>query len=117
MSARVLVTGASGFVGRALCGALIGRCQVRGAVRRPGEGCSLDGTEVILGSLSADFDWTDALFGVSEVVHCAARVHVMNEESSDPLAEYRMFQFRGDHYRYIEVCPRAELSGYRTYCG
>ena len=111
MSARVLVTGANGFVGRALCGALIGRCQVRGAVRRPGEGCSLDGAELVPGSLSADFDWTDALVGVSVVVHCAARVHVMNEESADPLAEFRRVNVDGT----LRLARQAAAAGVRRF--
>jgi nucleoside-diphosphate-sugar epimerase len=89
MSPSVLVTGANGFVGKALCEALSRRYEVRGAIRKLGEGCSLDVTEVVPGSLSADFDWTDALVGVSVVVHCAARVHVMNEKTANPLTEFR----------------------------
>jgi nucleoside-diphosphate-sugar epimerase len=111
MSARVLVTGASGFVGKALCGALIGRCQVRGAVRKPGEDCSLDGTELVPGSLSADFDWTDALVGVSVVVHCAARVHVMSEESSDPLAEFRRVNVDGT----LRLARQAAAAGVKRF--
>ncbi len=58
-------------------------------------GHPLEGTELIPGSLSADFDWSDALVGVSVVVHCAARVHVMNEKSSNPLAEFRRVNVEG----------------------
>lgn len=58
-------------------------------------GHSLEGTELIPGSLSADFDWSDALVGVSVVVHCAARVHVMNEKSPNPLAEFRRVNVEG----------------------
>ena len=38
---------------------------------------------------AAPLDWREALAGVELVVHCAARVHVMQEQSSDPLAEFR----------------------------
>jgi nucleoside-diphosphate-sugar epimerase len=111
MSAKVLVTGASGFVGSALCRALIGRCQVRGAVRKPGESSSLDGIELVPGSLSADFDWTDALVGVSVVVHCAARVHVMYEESSDPLAEFRRVNVDGT----LRLAKQAAAAGVKRF--
>ncbi len=111
MSVKVLVTGANGFVGSAFCGALIGRWQVRGAVRKPGEGCSRDGTELVPGSLSDDFDWTDALVGVSVVAHCAARVHVMNEESSDPLAEFRRVNVDGT----LRLARQAATAGVKRF--
>jgi len=34
-------------------------------------------------------DWSVALGGVSALVHCAARVHVMQETTADPLEEFR----------------------------
>jgi len=42
-----------------------------------------------MGSLSSETDWTFALKNVDQVVQLAARVHVMNDKSSDPLAEFR----------------------------
>jgi nucleoside-diphosphate-sugar epimerase len=48
-----------------------------------------------MGSLSAETDWTVALGKVEQVVHLAARVHVMNDKSSDPLAEFRRVNVEG----------------------
>ncbi len=42
-----------------------------------------------MGGLSAETDWTVALRSVDQVVHLAARVHVMNDKSRNPLAEFR----------------------------
>ncbi len=42
-----------------------------------------------VGDLLPMTNWSSALKGVSAVVHCAARVHVMTDKSSDPLAEFR----------------------------
>ena len=90
-----LVTGANGFVGSALCARLRkDGAPVRGAVRssnvRPG------GTEgVTVGGLASDTDWSEALKNVEQVVHLAARVHVMNDKSSDPLAEFRRVNVEG----------------------
>lgn len=90
-----LVTGANGFVGSALCARLRkDGAPVRGAVRssnvRPGgtEGVTIDG-------LASDTDWSEALKNVEQVVHLAARVHVMNDKSSDPLAEFRRVNVEG----------------------
>lgn len=81
----ILVTGATGFLGRAVVDHLIARGRgVRAAVRRdPGPGA------VAVGDLSADTDWRAALAGVDTVVHCAARAHVLKETAAEPLAQFR----------------------------
>jgi len=90
-----LVTGANGFVGSVLCARLRrDGVPVRGAVRSLNS--KPDGAEAFaIGSLSSDTDWTVALRNVEQVVHLAARVHVMNDKSSDPLAEFRRVNVEG----------------------
>jgi len=77
----VFVTGATGFIGRALCRRLIdgGRC-IRVAVRAPSEARALreihEGVqEVVIDDLTAHIDWASTLRGVDTVVHLAARAH------------------------------------------
>ncbi len=87
---RVLVTGASGFVGAAVCRHLQGRgWRVRGSLRRAGSALPAGVETVVSGDIDGDSDWTAALAGVDAVVHCAARVHVLKENDSDPLAAFR----------------------------
>lgn len=87
---RILVTGAAGFLGRAVVDHLSGRGRrVRAAVRRSG-GDWPSGVEVVAtGDLSALTDWSVALKDVEVVVHCAARAHVLKDRAADPLAEFR----------------------------
>lgn len=72
---RVLVTGATGFVGRVLCDTLTrSGYEVRAAVRtRDCTGLQVAET-VAIGDL-ATADWAVALRGVQCVVHAAARAH------------------------------------------
>ena len=87
---RVLVTGASGFVGGALCAGLasLGH-EVRAAVRNP-EIFSIGGCDVMkISSIDSDTDWAVCVADVDVVIHLAARVHVMTDKASDPLAEFR----------------------------
>src|SRR5450830_213857 len=88
---KLLITGASGFVGKALTTTLASDSQytLRAGVRRE-SGQFPDSVEVVtVADLTSDTDWTSALTGVNTVVHAAARVHVMDDTSDDPLAEFR----------------------------
>lgn len=85
----ILLTGASGFVGRAVLECLSGSRSVRIVVRQADLTGFPEGVDVVQASLSPDQEWACALSGVSAIVHCAARVHVMNEGAEDPLAEFR----------------------------
>lgn len=83
---KIAVTGATGFVGRALCGHLIANDHVVVPAVRRVFGLT---HEVVVGGISAATDWHIALTGCDAVVHLAARVHIMNDRSQDPLALYR----------------------------
>jgi nucleoside-diphosphate-sugar epimerase len=81
---KVLVTGANGFIGRALCAQLQhDGHQVVAAVRRP---CGLVNELVVDENGSR---WAQALSGCDAVVHLAGRAHVMCDEAEDPLQAFR----------------------------
>ncbi|MEK9141282.1 MAG: NAD-dependent epimerase/dehydratase family protein [Nitrospirota bacterium] len=96
VAGRILVTGANGFVGSALCRLLQDSgCPVRGAVRETAR-CSShdrsthDGIEwVVLHDQSGEEETRQKLRGVEVIVHLAARVHVMTDTSADPLHAFR----------------------------
>ena len=80
---RVLVTGANGFVGSHLCGALTRAgheviAAVRDHTRRVASG-----RPVVVGELNADTDWSAALAGVDTVIHTAARVHQLADSQAN----------------------------------
>ena len=78
-AATLLVTGAMGFVGSALCKRLHSDgLKIRGAVRSLSMG--QDSFETIeVGEISLETDWSQALKDVELVVHLAGRVHVMRD--------------------------------------
>lgn len=87
----VLVTGANGFVGRAVLRALEARrWPARAAVRaRPPDADRFTSEWMVVGDLAAGADWAAAVSGVDAVVHLAARVHVMRETATDALSAFR----------------------------
>ncbi|MDT3313304.1 SDR family oxidoreductase [Pseudomonas sp. rhizo66] len=91
---RVLVTGATGFVGEAvvfrmlLDKAYAPVAAVRGESRLSGL------CDVVSFDLSASVE-LPALMQIDTVVHCAARVHVMSDTAADPLAKFREVNVQG----------------------
>jgi nucleoside-diphosphate-sugar epimerase len=94
---RVAVTGANGFVGRALGANLCDAGHALTAlVRRPG-GCDPRAHECVIPDDNfASIAAGTVNIGVADVlVHLAARVHVMQDSAADPLAEYRAANVEG----------------------
>jgi len=89
----VLLTGASGFVGRALSKRLSADgVAIRSAVRTAR---GLSGDVALIPAVGPGTDWSDAVSGVRVVVHLAARVHVMRDTARDPLREFREVNTEG----------------------
>ena len=85
---RLMVTGANGFVGRALCAESSARgIEVLGAIRHQGQ-LPVGVKSIAVGDIDDSTDWQNDLVGCDVVIHLAARVHVMQEYSNDPLAEF-----------------------------
>jgi nucleoside-diphosphate-sugar epimerase len=112
VTGAILVTGANGFVGRAIVDRLVadGR-SVRAAVRRP-EGDMPEGVaEVAMADLGAAQDWPALLTGVDCIVHCAARAHILKDDAADPLALFRQVNTQAT----LDMARAAAASGVRRF--
>lgn len=87
---KLLLTGATGFVGRGLCERLAREAtwEVTGLVRGANRDLPPYVRAVRVDDL-ARADLGGVLTGVDAVVHLAARVHVLYDTSADSLAEFR----------------------------
>lgn len=89
---HLLVTGATGFVGRHLVDRLLEsghrvRCPVR-SLERARTSLPPAAELVAGGAIDGASDWSRVLEGIDVVVHLAARAHILEERSADPLAAF-----------------------------
>ena len=95
---RVLVTGATGLVGRASYAHLREHAvPLRRAHRHVDpDGSGQDQSDAIaIGEIGPDTDWHAALEGTDTVLHLAARAHIMHDTAPNPLSEYRRVNVEG----------------------
>ncbi|HKN04875.1 MAG TPA: NAD-dependent epimerase/dehydratase family protein [Buttiauxella sp.] len=84
---KILVTGATGFVGSQLHKELKAKqYDVLGTSRRP---VKVESDLVNIGDISQHTDWSATLVGCDVVVHTAGRAHMMKDLADDKLAEFR----------------------------
>lgn len=103
----VLVTGANGFIGRALCEVLAASGRVvRKAVRMPAPGFP---DAVAVGDIGIDTDWRAAFDGVECIVHLASPSDPQRGSLADSLAEYRRVNVAGSR----RLAEQAAASGAR----
>jgi nucleoside-diphosphate-sugar epimerase len=107
---RALVTGATGFVGIALCDVLRQQnWDVRRALRTGSSLASID--DAMVGDIGPATDWRAALRDVDVVIHLAARTHVMRDTAADPLAAYRRLNVEGTQ----TLADAAQAAGVRRF--
>lgn len=108
----MLITGASGFVGRALVKNFAQRpgVFVRSAVRRSHDSSPLI-NPVIVGNLGRETDWTSAVEGVNCVVHTAAQVNPGTRRKTTPHSEYHRVNVEGT----IKLAEQAAAAGVRRF--
>lgn len=97
---KYLITGANGFVGTALCAELLRQGQsvtaaVRSFSQMPFSQPQSNIEMIEVGNVDGNTDWSAVLSGVEAIIHLAARVHVMHDDSADPLTEFRAVNTAG----------------------
>jgi nucleoside-diphosphate-sugar epimerase len=95
---KILITGVTGFVGQAVCKRLRldGIHVLAGTTRQPDSDA---GPELVplyhVPEIGPETDWTQAVSGAEIVIHLAARVHIMKEQSSNPFTVFSRVNSEG----------------------
>jgi nucleoside-diphosphate-sugar epimerase len=108
----ILITGATGFVGSALVSELSGKgysivASVHSELTIP----LLHNVKHIIGSMDPDTNWVENISNIDVVVHTAARVHIMDDTTADPLTEFRSVNTTGT----INLARQAADSGIKRF--
>lgn len=103
---RLLITGYSGFVGSLLCKELKSAHQLHLLGRKDSD-CGV----VFKSNIDKNSNFSESLTGVNCVIHSAARVHVMNDTSTDPLAQFRAVNAFGT----ISLARQAAKAGVKRF--
>lgn len=92
---KTLITGANGFVGQSLCIELLQQDHLVRTAVRPANIPTGNTEAVAIDAIDGETNWDEALSGIDVVIHLAARVHVMKDTSTDPMAEFLKVNLHG----------------------
>ena len=110
--ARVLVTGATGFIGRAVChGLLEAGAEVVAETRNLLLPLPAAARPVLVPSVDETTDWGEALAGVDRVVHLASPAHILGEPNQATIALFRRVSVDGT----LRLAQAARAAGVRQF--
>ena len=110
---KILITGASGFIGRAVLLAIkeIDGWEPSVVLRRPDNDPVFAGVAAVRAHIDENFEWPVSSDKFDCVIHCAGRAHVINEAAVDPLSEFRKVNLAGT----IAIAKAAAAAGVRRF--
>jgi nucleoside-diphosphate-sugar epimerase len=91
---RVLITGASGFIGKKVVEQALALGYSVCATSRLGQKISSHFYSVGVGAIDENTNWNNVLVDCEVVLHLAARAHIVNDFAENSLAEYRRVNVR-----------------------
>lgn len=110
---RILVTGATGFIGRETCRVLSGRGhRVRAAVRRALPALQQAGIEQrVVGEIDGRTDWRAAVDCVDAILHLAGRAHVLAHDAAAAADHFHSVNVEGA----VALLQAAQAAGVRRF--
>ena len=106
---KILVTGASGFIGKSICKKLANlKYSVCGAIRKSSIAYKANDftSYVSVGDISLTPDWKNILPGYECVIHCAGKAHSFEDNNKKSLENYKLYNVESTKKLAIE-CAKA----------
>jgi UDP-glucose 4-epimerase len=108
---KVLLTGATGFVGQQLLKKLATRYDLRITIRKENKFNKLTIETITIKDLCAETNLQQALEGCKVVIHAAARAHIMKDLANNPLQEFRRVNTEGT----LNLAQQAASAGVKRF--
>jgi len=109
---KLLITGATGFIGSALINELLSKgFDLIASTRNKETSLPQQIKQINIGNILPSTNWSSTLSKVDTIIHTAARVHVMHDPSDDPLAEFRKTNTHGT----LNLARQAAAAGVRRF--
>jgi len=110
---KLLITGATGFIGHALIFKLLthGNCQISVSVRKLVSYFPTIVKQYKFDEIYSSTNWDHSLQGIDCIIHTAARVHVMSDNTCNPLNEFRKINTAGT----LNLAKQAADSGVKRF--
>lgn len=111
MNNKILITGSTGFVGSHLLQMALAQNREVICPIRASKNATLHSWASQIQNIDRQTDWQPHLNNVNTVIHCAARVHVMNDTATDPLTAFREVNLHGS----LRLAEQAAAAGVRQF--
>ncbi len=92
---KVALTGATGFVGSAILTKLHTIDCIPIVINRRKSNNRNQVNEIFIDAIDSNTNWGESLVGCDVIIHCAARAHIMKDQSQDPLTAFREVNTHG----------------------
>lgn len=111
MNNKILITGSTGFVGSHLLQMALAQNREVICPIRASKNATSHSRASQIQNIDRQTDWQPHLNNVHTVIHCAARVHVMNDTATDPLTAFREVNLHGS----LRLAEQAAAAGVRQF--